>query len=122
MKSMWRMQCEQMVQCDNEIAEREAEIGELRAKLAECESREMRVLEEGTASGEEHKLLPSPGWVVHRGKAPPVDALMREEAELHLEDWLPTLERASSWNGWTQEELRSSQGTCVVGPCRNAIC
>ena len=108
MKSMWRMQCEQMVQCDNEIAEREAEISELRAKLAEHEShesREIRVLEESTASGEEHKPLPSPGRVVHRGKAPPVDAFTGEEAELRLEDWLPTLERASSWNGWTQEEL-----------------
>ena len=93
-----------MVQCD-EIAEREAEIGKLRAELAECESREMGVLEEGTARGEEHKFLPSPGQVVHRGKAPPVDTFMGEEAELRLENWLPTLERASSWNGWTQEEL-----------------
>ena len=99
------MQCEQMVQSDNEIAEREAEISELRAKLAERESREIRVLEEGTTSGEEHKPRPSPGRVVHRGKAPPVDAFTGEEADLHLEDWLPTLERASSWNGWTQEEL-----------------
>ena len=36
---------QQMVQCDTEIAEREAEIGKLRAKLAEHESREIRVLE-----------------------------------------------------------------------------
>ena len=105
MKSMWRMQCEQMVQCDNEIAEREAEIVELRAKLLECESHESREMDEGVASGEEHKFLRSPGRVVHRGKAPPVDAFTGEEAELRLEDWLPTLERAASWNGWTQEEL-----------------
>ena len=105
MKSMWRMQCEQMVQCDNEIAEREAEIVELRAKLLECESHGSSEMEEGVASAEEHKFLRSPGRVVHRGKAPPVDAFTGEEAELRLEDWLPTLESAASWNGWTQEEL-----------------
>ena len=42
---------------------------------------------------------------MHRGKAPPGDSFTGEEAELRLEDWLPTLERVSSWNGWTQEEL-----------------
>ena len=62
-------------------------------------------MKEGTTSGEEHKPRPSLGQMVHHGKAPPVDTFTGEEAELRLEDWLPTLERASSWNGWTQEEL-----------------
>jgi len=75
------------------------------------------------ASREEHKFLRSPGRVVHRGKATPVDAFT---GELHLEDWLPTLERAASWNGWTQEELlmqfagylrgRALQGWNLLGP------
>jgi len=33
------------------------------------------------------------------------DFMIGENAEFHLEDWLPTLERASSWNCWTDEEL-----------------
>jgi len=34
MKSVWRMQCEQLAQYDSKIAEREIEITELKAKLA----------------------------------------------------------------------------------------
>ena len=29
-----------------------------------------------------------------------------ENPELHLEDWLPTQEHVSAWNGWSLEELR----------------
>ena len=39
-----------------------------------------------------------------RGKAPPVDSYSGEDAEIRLEDWIPTLERAASWNGWSPEE------------------
>lgn len=40
-----------------------------------------------------------------RGKAPPVDAYTGEDPEaVRLEVWLPTLERAATWNGWTDEE------------------
>ena len=38
------------------------------------------------------------------GKAPPVDPLTGEDQEVRFEDWLPTLERAASWNRWTSEE------------------
>ncbi len=36
-----------------------------------------------------------------KGKAPPVDSFSSENPE---EDWLPTLERAALWNGWSDEE------------------
>jgi len=39
-----------------------------------------------------------------RGKAPPVDPFTGDDVEVRLEDWLPTLERASSWNGWSEDE------------------
>ena len=39
------------------------------------------------------------------GKAPPVDFFNGEQLEVRLEDWLPTLERAVAWNGWSNEEL-----------------
>ena len=41
---------------------------------------------------------------VRRGKAPSVDPFTGEGSELRLDDWLPNLERAATWNGWTDEE------------------
>jgi len=37
--------------------------------------------------------------VQRRGKAPPIDPFTGENPEIRLDDWLPTLERASVWNG-----------------------
>ena len=42
--------------------------------------------------------------VSRRGKAPPVVVYTGENVEVRFEDWLPTLNRAVSWNGWTNEE------------------
>ena len=39
-----------------------------------------------------------------RGKAPPVDSFTAEDPEVRFDDWLPTLERAAIWNGWSGEE------------------
>ena len=48
---------------------------------------------------------PDPGHPIpHRGKAPPVDSFTGENQEFRIDDWLPALERASTWNGWIEEE------------------
>lgn len=39
-----------------------------------------------------------------RGKAPPVDPFKSSNPEVRLDDWLPTLERAAKWNGWSEDE------------------
>ena len=39
-----------------------------------------------------------------RGKAPPNDPFTGENPEIRLDDWLPSLQRASRWNQWTEEE------------------
>ncbi len=39
-----------------------------------------------------------------RRKAPPVDAFTGEKFETQLDDWLPSLERAATWNGWSDED------------------
>ena len=36
-----------------------------------------------------------------QGKAPPVDAFTGEHPDIRFEDWLPTLDGASLWNGWS---------------------
>ena len=38
-----------------------------------------------------------------RGKTLPVDPFT-EDPEMRIDDWLPTLERAAVWNGWSEEE------------------
>ena len=38
------------------------------------------------------------------GKAPPIDPFTGENAVIRLDDWLPAIKRASTWNGWTEEE------------------
>ena len=51
---------------------------------------------------------PGPESVTSRaprhGKIPPVDAFTGENLEVRLEDWLLTLERVASWNGWSNEK------------------
>ena len=39
-----------------------------------------------------------------QGKAPPIEFFSGEDPAILLDDWLPSLERASSWNGWSAED------------------
>ena len=40
------------------------------------------------------------------GKAPPIslDEFTTEDSRITIGDWIPILERAASWNGWTEDE------------------
>ena len=38
-------------------------------------------------------------------KASPIDPFNGEDLEIHLEDWLPSLERDRIWNDWTEDQL-----------------
>ena len=50
-----------------------------------------------------------------RGKAPPVDPFTAEDKELRFDDWVPILERAATWNNWSEEEKLM----LLVGHLRN---
>ena len=39
-----------------------------------------------------------------RGKVPLVEAFTGDEATVHCDNWLPTLERAATWNNWSEQE------------------
>ena len=39
-----------------------------------------------------------------RGKAPPMDSFAGESLEVRFDDWLPMLQRAATWNRWSEEE------------------
>ena len=43
--------------------------------------------------------------VCRRGKAPPIDEFTAQDNRVTLDDWLPILERAATWNGWSPEEM-----------------
>ena len=49
-------------------------------------------------------VIPVAATPQRRGKVPPVSAFSGEDLECQLDDWLPSLERASTWNAWTAEE------------------
>ena len=55
--------------------------------------------------------------VQRHGKAPPVDPFTAEDPEIRFDDWLPTLERAAIWNGWSEEETLIQ----LVGYLRNTV-
>ena len=83
----------------------------LTAKDEEIEN--LKGSHEGVASGEHERVSGSPSLVLRetlplvrprRGKAPPVDVFTGEHPEILLDDWLPALQRAATWNGWTQQE------------------
>ena len=39
-----------------------------------------------------------------RGRAPPIEFFTGEDPSITVDDWLPSLERASDWNSWTAAE------------------
>ena len=40
----------------------------------------------------------------HCGKAAPIDEFTTEDKTITFDDWLPILERAATWNGWSKEK------------------
>ena len=85
MKNVWRINCEQLAQYDEEIPEKDALIAQLRARLAGSGVEDP---EGSIVHAEERTHTPPPALhrVARRGKAPPVDSFTGEDAEFRLED------------------------------------
>ena len=103
-KSMWKLNCEQLMEHEALIEAKDDEIANLKARLTILEGRSSSP---DTGHG---RSTPSGGVSVvpgrmRRGKAPPIDCFTGESMEILLDDWLPALERARDWNGWTEAEL-----------------
>ena len=121
---VWRMSCEQLSSFDEMVISKDAEVGRLKARIAEMEgSREGTPATTRPEPRPHHPsttfpLVPhsssgaiAPATVARgslttprRGKAPPVSEFTGEDPNCTLEDWLPSLERAILWNAWTEEE------------------
>ena len=126
---MWRMNCAQVSSFDEVITAKDAMIEQLQAKVAALEASSSLETTASHATPATHTLsvvshsphartvvsgravepVPSRGTPVavlpvRRGKAPPVSAFTGRDPECQLDDWLPSLERASAWNAWTEDE------------------
>lgn len=110
-REVWRASCTQLVGFDETITARDSEIARLKARITELEvgrpvSSTPTVLPLEPASEPLAHFTHTPHVHTHtrRGKAPPVNEFSGEDPESLLEDWLPSLERASTWNAWSEEE------------------
>ena len=99
------------------IARKDAEIGALESRLAKLGMRRSTPDDPAPMSGGSLKVLrrtvrvdsPSPMPPTgHRGKAPPIDAFDGESLEVKFDDWYPMLQRAATWNGWSEQETLTS--------------
>ena len=105
------MNCEQLAAYDEELTSKDAQIAELHARLSALPPTRpldptvgafVPALSLTTMSPRECPVAQTRGK--RQGKAPPVDSFSGESAELRFEDWLPSLERASTWNDWSEQE------------------
>ena len=115
---MWRMNCAQVSGFDEAITAKDAEIEELRAKVLEIEGCEpvgpdpipiLPVVHvpsnvHGETSSVRGEASSSASTQARRGKAPPLSTFSGEDPECLLDDWLPSIERASTWNAWSEED------------------
>ena len=108
-KKLWSDQCALSVESDRQLVEAELEIERLRNQPA---SRSASVAETGGEMTPPHtSTVPrvngrptTRSSVQRRGKAPPVEPFSGESKTQRIEDWLPALERAATWNDWTEED------------------
>lgn len=115
---LWRESCEQLAEYDVIVEEKDTEIRALKARIEELEagthlpeptvhggSLAVRgpVCSPTTHSRPALAATTRPATVRH-GKAPPIDPFDGENVDVRFDDWLPMLQRAATWNDWSEEE------------------
>ena len=109
-KEMWKMNCVQLAGFDEALSSKEAEIEALKERVSQLEA----MVDPGAALPMTSSSPATTTWggvaarthETHRrrGKAPPVSEFTGADPEYILDDWLPSLEHASQWKAWTEEE------------------
>ena len=97
LKSIWKMNCEQLAAYDQEITAKDTEIAHLKSRLAVVPTgRPLDPIAAGfIPTTQRSSPLPevSDMAVCRRtGKAPPVDPFTGDNSDIRFEDWLPSLE------------------------------
>ena len=103
-KHAWRLSCAQVAEQEDLLTQREDEILALKQKLKAC-TYKAAAHSSGSESDHLHPDDSPPELPVRRrGKAPPADMFTGEDPKVRFEDWLPSLQRATHWNGWSPDE------------------
>lgn len=109
-KELWGQQCVLLEQSDRQLAEAETELERLRGELAGTSTRRgVRSTIPASVPVSTTSTVPrtghhSRGGAQRRGKAPPVESFSGENEAVRIDDWLPALERAATWNDWSEED------------------
>ena len=95
-----------IISYDEELVAKDAEIAKLKGKLSAAPGTHCRGdhADLVTASSDSLPRTTCGASDSRRGKAPLVDPFSGDDGVTRFDDWLPSLERASSWNAWTDEE------------------
>ena len=102
-QGIWRTNCECLMEHDKVIAAKDAEIEQLKQRLLDRASSDRHEpVETRVVAAHEERLSQPAGLRAHRGKVPPVDPFT--DPEIQLENCLPSLQRASAWNVWMEDD------------------
>ena len=102
-KELWLKNCNLL----GEIEKRDDKIIDLEGKLRLCKHPQPSPPPPSSSSGSNVSKsgnMHNGPLGQRRGRAPPVDPFWGDKEDLTFEDWLPTLERAAQWYGWTRPE------------------
>ena len=104
-RNLWRTSCAQLADFDATLTSKDEEVATLKRQLEALRAGSQSPMPMRNTVGDEdlNRVVPA---LTRRGSAPPVDSFTGEDADVRLDDWIPSLERAAQWNRWTSEELR----------------
>lgn len=121
-RELWRTNCRCLAEYDDMLMQKDLEIARLKPLLTEAGHESLSKASHrsespvggsdpvsDTGRHEGGLALPTESKP-RRGKAPLVDPFTGEEPEIRLDDWLPSLKRAATWNEWTEGKLLQFTG------------
>ena len=105
-KELWKISCGQVEEFDAMVVAKDKQIAVLKAQLAaQKQQRTPSSSDDDSVSSMTVSVLEKQRHKDSRhGRAPPIDLFNGEDPSVRLDDWLPGLNLASRWNGWTPEE------------------
>ena len=101
---LWKMSCAQVQEYDKIVTAKDNEIRELHSWLSDSSGSSFPEVWDASITSEETKSIAKVTREPRRGRAPPIDTFSGENPDIRFDDWLPALDRVSSWNEWSKQE------------------